>query len=215
MQPIKPSPRVSTPARPLCLTGEPHLSAQPRAPTLPRSLAAQWTQPVGASYFTRSLSLSLSVSWAWFASRRAVAAHVPFSLFALWACLVRSAFLAPAVDQRVRTCACRRISRPRRPPMRPAPFLEPRQCPAHTPHLISCSFTLSRALPTPPAAAGDPHPRSWPSSSPETAPSLPELCPEVRRRPHAQFPLLRNVFVQFRLRRCSTAAVHRARAVVG
>jgi hypothetical protein len=50
---------VSAPARPLCLTGEPHLSAQPRAPTLPRSLAAQWTQPVGASYFTRSLSLSL------------------------------------------------------------------------------------------------------------------------------------------------------------
>jgi hypothetical protein len=74
----------------------------------------------------------------------------------------------------------RRISRPRRPPTRPAPFLEPRQCPAHAPCLISHSFTLSRALPTPPAAAGDPRPRFRPPSSPETAPSLPELRPEVR-----------------------------------
>jgi hypothetical protein len=47
--------------RPLCLTGEPHLSAQPRAPTLPRSLAAQWTQPVGASSL-RPLALPLSLS---------------------------------------------------------------------------------------------------------------------------------------------------------
>jgi hypothetical protein len=119
--------------------------------------------------------------WARFASHGVIAARVPFSLFAPWACLVRSAFLAPAVDQCVRTRSCRRISRPRRPPTRPAPFLEPHQCPPHTPHLISRSFTLSRALPTPPATAGDPHPRSRPSSSPETAPSLPELRPEVRR----------------------------------
>jgi hypothetical protein len=60
------------------------------------------------------------------------------------------------------------------------PFLEPRQCPTHTPRLTSLDFTLSRALPTPPAAAGDPRPRSRPSSSLETAPSLPELRPEVR-----------------------------------
>jgi hypothetical protein len=60
------------------------------------------------------------------------------------------------------------------------PFLEPCQCPAHTPHLIWRSFTLSRALPTPPAAARDPRPRSRPSSSLETAPSPPELRPEVR-----------------------------------
>jgi hypothetical protein len=73
-----------------------------------------------------------------------------------------------------------RISRPRRPPTSPAPFLEPRQCPTHTPRLISLSFTLSRALPTLPATAGDPRPCSRPSSSPETAPSLPELLPEVR-----------------------------------
>jgi hypothetical protein len=60
------------------------------------------------------------------------------------------------------------------------PFLEPRPCPVHTPRLISLSFTLSRALPTPPAAAGDPRPRSQPSSSSKTVPSLPELHPEVR-----------------------------------
>jgi hypothetical protein len=60
------------------------------------------------------------------------------------------------------------------------PFLEPRQCPAHTPRLTSLDFSLSRALPTLPAAAGDPRPHSRPSSSPESAPSLPELRPDVR-----------------------------------
>ncbi|PWZ40835.1 hypothetical protein Zm00014a_017789, partial [Zea mays] len=102
------------------------------------------------------------------------------SLSAPWTLPVSSAFSALAVDRRVRTHARRRVSRPRRPPTCPAPFIEPRQCPAHTPHLISRSFTLSRTLPSPPAVAGDPRPRSWSSSSPETAPSLPELRPEVR-----------------------------------
>jgi hypothetical protein len=102
------------------------------------------------------------------------------SLSAPWACPVSSAPSALVVDRRVRTRARRRISRPQRMPTRQAPFLEPRQCPAHTPRLISLNFTLSRALPTPPAAAGDPHPRSRPSSSPETAPSLLELRLEVR-----------------------------------
>jgi hypothetical protein len=126
-----------------------------------------------------------------------------------------SAFSTLAVDRRLRTRARRRVSRPRRPPTRPTPFIEHRQCPAHTPHLISCSFTLSRALPSSPAAVGDPRPRSRPSSSSETAPSLPELRPEVRYPPLAQFPLLRPVFVQFRLRRCLAAAVRRAHAVAG
>jgi hypothetical protein len=62
-------------------------------------------------------------------------------------------------------------------PARPALYLEPRQCPAHIPHLISRSFALSRALPSPLAAVGDPRPCSRPSSSPETAPSLLELRP--------------------------------------
>jgi hypothetical protein len=123
---------------------------------------------------------SLSVSRARFASAEPLPPRVPFSLSALWACLVRSAFPVPAVDRRVRTRACCRVSWPRRLPMRPAPFLEPRQCPAHIPHLISRRFTLSSALHTPPAAAGDPRPRPRPSSSPETAPSVPELRPEVR-----------------------------------
>jgi hypothetical protein len=46
------------------------------------------------------------------------------------------------------------------------------------PHFMHSA--LSRTLPSPPDAAGDPRPRSRPSSSPETARSLPELCPEVR-----------------------------------
>jgi hypothetical protein len=44
------------------------------------------------------------------------------------------------------------------PPTCLAFFLEPYQHPAHTPHLISHSFALSRALPTPPAAARRPAP---------------------------------------------------------
>jgi hypothetical protein len=125
-------------------------------------------------------SLSLSVSQARFASAESFPPRVPFSLSAPWDCLVSSAFPALVMDRRVRTRARRRVSRPRRPPTRPAPFLEPRQFPAHTPRLISLSFTLSRALLTLPATARDLRPRSRPSSSLETSPSLPELRPEVR-----------------------------------
>jgi hypothetical protein len=140
---------------------------------------------VGPAYrcqfsFARSLSLSLSVLRVRFASRRAVAPRVPFTLSAPWTCLVSSAFLAPAVDQRVRTRARRWVFRPRHPHTRSALFLEPRQCLAHTPHLISHNFTLSRALPSPPATTEDPRPCSRPSSSSETAPSLPKFRPEVR-----------------------------------
>jgi hypothetical protein len=146
------------------------------APSFSHSLpsGADLSAPVS---FARSLSLS--ASRARFASCRAVAPRVPFSLSALWTCLVSSAFFALAVDRRVRTCACRRISRPRRPPTRPAPFLEPLLSPAHTPRLIFHILVLSHALLLPPDAAGDPRPCSRPSSSLETAPSLPELCPEV------------------------------------
>jgi hypothetical protein len=153
-------------------------SPLPRALSLP--LSARWGQPVGASFLhpcAPSLSLSRGLG-------SPVAEPLPraplSSLSAPWACPVSSAPSALAVDRRVRIHARRRVSRPRRPPTCTAPFLEPRQCPAHTPRLISHSFTLSRALPTPPAAVGDPRPRSRPSSSPETAPSLPELRPEVR-----------------------------------
>jgi hypothetical protein len=129
--------------------------------------------------FTRSLPLSLSRG-----PGSPVAESLPraplSSLSAPWACPISSAPFALAVDQHVRTRARRRIYRPRRPPTRLAPFLEPQWCPAHTPRFISLSFTLSRALPTPPHVAGDPRPRSRPSNSLETAPSLPELRPEVR-----------------------------------
>jgi hypothetical protein len=84
--------------------------------------------------------------------------RVPFSLSASWACLVSSAFLAPVVDQRVRTCARHRVSRPRRPPTRPTPFLEPRQCLALAPRLISHTLALYCALPSPPDFTGDPSP---------------------------------------------------------
>jgi hypothetical protein len=129
--------------------------------------------------FARTLPLSLSRG-----PRSPVTEPLPraplSSLFASWACPVSSAPSALAVDRRVRTRTRRWISRPQRPPTRPAPFLEPCRCPAQTPHLISLSCTLSRALPTPPAAAGDPRLRSRPSSSLETTPILPELRREVR-----------------------------------
>jgi hypothetical protein len=67
-------------------------------------------------------SLSLSVSRARFASAEPLPPRVPFSLSTPWACLVRSAFLAPAVDRRMRTRARRRVSRPRRTPTRPTPL---------------------------------------------------------------------------------------------
>jgi hypothetical protein len=154
-------------------------SSPSRAPSLSRSLLSGADRSALVS-FARSLSLSLSVSRARFASAELLPSRAPFSLSAPWTLPLRSAFLAPAVDRRVRTRARHRVSRPRRPPTRPAPFLEPHQCPALAPRLISLSFTLSRALPTPPAVVGDPRPRSRSSSSPETASSLPELRPEVR-----------------------------------
>jgi hypothetical protein len=178
----QPKPAQST-ARPRRLTSGLRLSAAVLPRVRPPSLARYPVGPICRRQFPSpalSLSLSLFVSWARIASRRVIAPHAPFSSLCAWTLPISSAPSALAVDRRVRTRARQRISRPRRPPMRPAPFIEPRQCPAHTPHLILWSFTLSRALPTPPAAAGDPHPCSRPSSSPENAPSLLELRPEVR-----------------------------------
>jgi hypothetical protein len=149
--------------------------------SLSLSLSAQWGRPIVASFLhPRAPFLSLSHG-----PGSPFAEPLPraplSSLSALWACPVGSTPSALAVDRRVRTRARHWISHPRRPPTHPTLFLEPRQCPAHTPRLISHSFTLSRALPTPPATAGDLCLRSRPSSSPKTAPSLPELRPEVRQ----------------------------------
>jgi hypothetical protein len=166
--------------RPRRLTGGPRLSAAVLPRARPPSLARCPVGPTCRRQFpspVRSLSLSRGPGSP---VTESLPPCVPFSLSASWAYLVSSVFPAPAVDRRVRTRARRQVSRSRRSPTRPAPFLEPRPCPAHTPRLISLSFTLSRALLTLPAAARDPRPRSRPSSSPETTPSLPKLCPEVR-----------------------------------
>jgi hypothetical protein len=143
--------KAAQPGRaPACLRrliGGPRLSAA----VLPRSLPSGADLSAPVFLFPpppRSLSLSLSCGLG-----LPVAAPLPrvplSSLSAPWACPASSARSALAVDRRMRTRARRRISRPRRPPTRPAPFLEPRQCPAHTPCLISHGFTLSRTLPTP------------------------------------------------------------------
>jgi hypothetical protein len=143
--------------------------------TLSLSLSAQWGQPVGAS-FLRPFAPSLSLSCG---PRSQVTEPLPraplSSLSAPWARPVSSAPFALTVDRRVRTRARRRISRPRRPPTRPAPFLEPRQCPAHNPRHISLSFTLCphRQPPPPETRARVPgHParrrplQATPSSAP-------------------------------------------------
>jgi hypothetical protein len=140
-----------------------------RAPAPPD----RWTPPVSGSFPLRApslahcpvgptcrrrfpspaLSLSLSLSRGPGPLVTEPLPRTPLSsLSTSWACPVSSAPSALAMDRRMRTRARHRISRPRRPLTRPAPFLEPHQCPAHTPRLISLSFTLSRALPSPPAA---------------------------------------------------------------
>jgi hypothetical protein len=65
----------------------------------------------------------------------------------------------------------------RRGPSLSAP---PRPCPHSLPRLILRSPALARALLTLPDLAGDPRPPPRPSSLQETAPSHPELRPEVR-----------------------------------
>jgi hypothetical protein len=163
------------------LTGGPHLSApvsraRPLSPARCRvdlTCRRQLLHPL-------ALYLSLYVSRARFASAEPLSPRAPFSLSASWTLPVRSAFPAPTEDWRVRIRASRRVSRPRCPPTCPTPFLEPCLYPALAPRLISHTLVLSRALPSPPDAAGDPSLCFRPSSSPDIAPSLPELHPEVR-----------------------------------
>jgi hypothetical protein len=167
-QPSRPT-KPSQASRPCRLTGGPRLSAAVLPRARPPSLALCSVGPTCRRQFPSPIrSLSLSISRARFASAEPLPPHVPFSLSAPWACLVRYAFPAHAVDRRVRTRARRRISQPRTPPTPPTPFLETHQCPAPAPRLISHTLALSRALPSPPDAAGDPSLRSQPSSSPET-----------------------------------------------
>jgi hypothetical protein len=115
------------PARPRCLIGGPRLSA---ADPLSRACSLSRSLPSGADlsvlvFFTRALPLSLSRGPGSPVAESLPRAHLS-SLSAPWACPVSSAPSVLAVDRRVRTRARRRISRPRRPPTRPAPFLKPR-----------------------------------------------------------------------------------------
>jgi hypothetical protein len=184
-----------------------------RARPLSLSLSTRWDQPVAASFlrpFTLSLSRGprspaaepLPRASLFLSLRRGPAVSVSPSPRSPWTGACTLTHVAGFLDHDAR-------------PRAPTPFLEPRQCPALVRRLISHTLALSRALPLPPDAAGDPCPFSRPSSSPKTAPSLPELRPEVRHPSRAQFPLLRPMFVLFRLRRCSATAVHRARTVAG
>jgi hypothetical protein len=175
-QPISPVPRARLPS----LTGGPRLSAPVfRARSFSRTLpsGADLSAPVS---FARAPLLSLCLM----GPVRQLPSHCPARplFFSLCRGPVPS---VPSSSRSPGTSACALVhfagflghdARPRAQ----LPFLEPRQCPAHTPRLTSLDFTLSRALPTPPIAAGDPRPRSRPSSSLKTAPSLPELRPEVR-----------------------------------
>jgi hypothetical protein len=174
-------------------------SAQPgRAPTLPD----RWDPPISESFLSHFLSLSLSLSARWGrpvgASCFPLCAPLPSlprgpvlpgaeplpraPLFSLYVVDPPCQFRPPRTRRGPARAhrACRRNSRPRYPPTHPSSLLEPRQRLHSLPHLISHSFALSRALPTPPDADGDPRPLPRPSSSLETVPSHPELHPEVR-----------------------------------
>jgi hypothetical protein len=152
-------------------------SSPSRAPSLPHSLCSGASLSAPVSFPVRSLSLCLA------GPVRQSPSRCPARPFLL--SLRRGPYLSVLPLPHLSwtgVCALAHVAGflGHDAPTRPAPFIEPRQCPAHTPHLISCSSALSRALPLPPTAAGDPCLRSRPSSSPETAPSLFELRPEVR-----------------------------------
>jgi hypothetical protein len=131
---------------------------------------------------------SLPASRAWIASRRAVAPSAPlFSLCVVGLPCQFRPLLARCGPARAHSRTSPDFSATM-PAHAPSSLLRAPLVPrARPPHLISRSTALSRALPTPPAAAGDPRPRSRPPNSPETAPIL----PEVRLPPPCLFYLIR------------------------
>jgi hypothetical protein len=116
-------------------------SSPSRAPSLPHSVpsGADLSVPVPPPH---TLSLSRGPG-------SLVAEPLPraplSSLSASWVCHVSSAPSTLVVDRRVRTRARRRISRPRLPPTRPAPFLEPPSAP-RSPLASFCTLLPSLAL---------------------------------------------------------------------
>jgi hypothetical protein len=180
-KPIRPKPAHQT--RP-CTPVAPKRWTPPVSASLPRTLLSlSRSLPSGAKLsalvpFARAPS-SLSASRARFTSRRAIAPCAR-PLSAPRSSPISSSLPALAVDQRARTRARCRNSRPRRSPTRPSSLFEPRSRPHSLPRLISHSPALSRALPTPSDLTGDPHPPPRSTSSPEAMPSNPELHLEVR-----------------------------------
>jgi hypothetical protein len=140
-QPSRPT-KPSQAARPRRLTGEPCLSAAVfLARALPLLLAAQWDQPIGSSFpsLVRPLSLSLSRGpgspppsrcprASPLALRRGPALAVSPSSRPLWTSACALAHVAGFIGHDAR-------------PRAQLPFLEPRQCPTHTPRLTSLDFT--------------------------------------------------------------------------
>jgi hypothetical protein len=125
-------------------------------------------------------SLSLSISRARIAIRRAVAPRTPF-------------FSLCAVGLTCQFCPLRARRRPARAHSRTSPDFSATM-PAHAPSSLLRAPQVPRAHPSPhftqlhplsrsSHAAGDPRPRSRPSSSPETTPSLPELRSETTSCP--------------------------------
>jgi hypothetical protein len=166
------------PARPRRLTGGPRLSAAVLPRARPPSLARCPVGPICRRQFpSPAHSLSLSVSRAWIASRQVVAPSTPF--FSLYVMGLPCQF---------------RPLRAHRGPARAHSRTSPdfsAMMPAHAPSSLLRAPPVPRAQPSPhfsqlhplsrsTHAAGVSCPRSWPTSSPETAPNLPELHPEVR-----------------------------------
>jgi hypothetical protein len=181
-------------ARPCRLTGRPRLSAAVLPRARPPSLARCPVGPTCRRQFpspVRSLSLSHRPSSP-VPSR--CPPRIPFSLSASWACLVSYAFPALAVDWRVRTRARRRVSRPRCPPTRPAPFFRappmPRTHPSphsaqlrrlsRSAHAASCRRRPASGFPAIQLAKDRPRPHRTPprGETPVPVPNFPycALC---------------------------------------
>jgi hypothetical protein len=171
--------RPSQAACPRCLTSEPRLStAVPlsRTRSLSRSLPAG-TNLSAPVFFTRALPLSLCLV----GPDRQSPSRCPARSF--------SSLSLCALDPPCQFRPLRARRGPERAHSRTSPDFSATTH-AHTPNSLLRAPLVPRACPSPhfaqlhplsrSAHAGDPRPRSRPSSSPETAPSLPELCPEVR-----------------------------------
>jgi hypothetical protein len=168
------------PVRSRHLTGGPRLSAAVLLRARPPSLARCPVGPTCQRQLSSLCALPFSVSWARSASRRVIAPHAPFSSLC-------------AVDPTCQFRPLRARHGPARAHSRTSPDFSA-TTPAHAPSSLLRAPPVPHAHPSPhfvqlrplsrSAHAASRHwrptPGSWPSNSPETAPSLPELRPKVR-----------------------------------